>query len=144
MTILQLFACALAGNAIADAADPIVINDFEGTDYGHWTVSGDAFGTAPARGTLPGQMHVDGFQGKGLVNSFQGGDNALGKLTSPKFKIERKFVTFLIGGGGYANETCMNLLIDGKVVRTATGPNTEAGGSETLAPAAWDVCIRRG
>lgn len=138
-TLLPFLAGAMAGNALAFAADPIVIEDFEGTDYGHWIVSGDAFGTAPARGTLPGQMHVDGFQGKGLVNSFKGGDNATGKLTSPKFKIERKFVTFLIGGGGYANETCMHLLIDGKVVRTATGPNTEAGGSETLAPAAWDI-----
>ena len=137
--LLQFFAYALFGHAVACAADPIVIHDFEGTDYGNWIASGEAFGKAPARGTLPGQMHVDGFEGKGLANSFFGGDNTIGKLTSPKFKIERKFVTFLIGGGGYANETCMNLMIDGKVVHTATGSNTDAGGSEALAPAAWDL-----
>ena len=51
-TILPFLACALAGNAIAFTADPIVIDDFEGTDYGHWIVSGDAFGTAYCIGSL--------------------------------------------------------------------------------------------
>ena len=84
-------------------------------------------------------MKVDGFAGKGLVNSFRGGDGAVGTLTSPEFVIERKFVTFLIGGGGFAGQTCMNLLVDGKPLRTATGPNTAPGGSEALAPESWDV-----
>src|SRR6266705_2357541 len=52
------------------AADDILIADFEGTTYGDWKTTGEAFGPGPARGTLPGQMPVDGFQGKGLVNSF--------------------------------------------------------------------------
>ena len=84
-------------------------------------------------------MPVEGFAGKGLVNSFQGGDDAVGRLVSPAIPIERPFITFLVGGGGWAGETCLNLLIDGKVVRTATGPNTSPGGSERLAAAAWDV-----
>ena len=29
----------------------VVIADFEGADYGDWTVTGDAFGKGPARGT---------------------------------------------------------------------------------------------
>ena len=33
----------------------------------------------------------------------------------------------------------MNLLIDGKVVLSATGPNTEPGGSEFLNWENWDV-----
>ena len=84
-------------------------------------------------------MNVEGYQGKGLVNSFHKGDASLGTLTSAAFKVERKFVNFLIGGGGWADETCMNLIVDGKVVRTATGPNTTAGGGESLTSAAWDV-----
>ena len=84
-------------------------------------------------------MEVAGFEGKGLANSYNGGDDSTGKLTSPPFKIERKFLTYLIGGGGHANETCMNLVVEGKVVRSATGPNLNPGGSERLAPAAWDV-----
>jgi fructan beta-fructosidase len=129
----------LAAAASLLAADDIVIADFEGPDYGAWQTTGEAFGNAPAQGTLPGQMKVDGFAGKGLANSFNGRDHAKGRLTSPPFQIERKFISFLIGGGGWANETCMNLLVDGAVVRTTTGPNTQPGGGETLDSASWDV-----
>ena len=71
------------------------------------------------------------FLGQGLVNSFFKGDDTTGTLTSPGFKIERPFLSFLIGGGGWP-ETCMNLRVEGKTVRTATGPNTQSGGSEKL------------
>ncbi len=128
----------LAIPAFAQQAD-IVIADFEGPNYGAWKTTGTAFENTPARGTLLGQMKVDGFQGKGLVNSFNGGDNSTGTLTSPPFKLERKYLQFLVGGGGWEGKTCVNLLIDGKAVRTATGPNTEPGGSEHLQPAQWDV-----
>ena len=117
----------------------ILIADFEGDTYGEWQATGTAFGGGPAHGALPHQMAVDGFVGKGLVNSFNGGDHSTGTLTSPEFRIERKFITFLIGGGGWEGKTCMNLVIDGKVVRTATGPNTKPGGSERLEPNGWDV-----
>ena len=117
----------------------IVFADFEGKDYGDWKVTGDAFGTGPAQGTLSGQMKVTGFLGKGLVNSYHGGDKSTGTLTSPEFKISRKYVSFLIGGGGWEGKTCMNLLVDGNVVRTATGTNTQPGGSEALEVRFWDV-----
>ncbi|HEU5068780.1 MAG TPA: glycoside hydrolase family 32 protein [Verrucomicrobiae bacterium] len=117
----------------------IVVADFEGTNYGAWQVTGAAFGNAPARGTLPNQMPVDGYQGAGLVNSFRGGDGSTGRLTSPPFKIERHYLQFLIGGGGWEGKTCLNLLADGKAVRTATGPNVEPGGSERLQPGQWEV-----
>ncbi len=117
----------------------ILIADFEVDDYGDWQVTGTAFGDAPARGTLPGQMPVDGYLGEGLVNSFHGGDVATGTLTSPVFTIERNFINFLIGGGGHAGQTCINLILDDKIVRTATGTNTEPGGSERLRWFSWDV-----
>ena len=123
----------------AGAADNILIADFEGTNYGDWKVEGKAFGKGPAPGTLPGQMEVTGFQGKGLVNSFLGGDGPMGSLTSANFTIERDYLTFLIGGGGHKGKTCMNLLVDGEVVLSATGPNTEPGGSELLNWENWDV-----
>src|SRR6185369_11053916 len=81
------------------AADDILIADFEGPDYGTWKTTGQAFGPGPAHGTLPGQMEMSGFKGKGLVSSFYGSDQTTGTLTSPEFKIERKFISFLIGGG---------------------------------------------
>jgi fructan beta-fructosidase len=117
----------------------IVYADFEGDNYGGWTTTGTAFGTGPARGTLPGQMPVSGYKGRGLVNSFLGGDASTGTLTSPEFTITRRHISFLIGGGHHPDKTCMDLLIDGKVVRTATGPNKKPGGTEHLDPASWDV-----
>ena len=36
------------------AEPPIVFADFQGKDYGDWTATGEAFGTGPVRGTLPG------------------------------------------------------------------------------------------
>ncbi len=121
------------------AADDLLLADFEGPDYGAWRTTGKAFGPGPAHGTLPGQMPVDGFLGQGLVNSFHQGDGTTGTLTSPAFKIERPFIRFLIGGGKDAAKTCMNLLVDGQVVRNATGPNDKPGGSEALAPDYWEV-----
>ncbi|MEO1981834.1 MAG: hypothetical protein ABGZ24_15055, partial [Fuerstiella sp.] len=58
----------LVGSAAAqDAARPdIVVADFEGDTYGKWKAEGEAFGEGPAKGTLPRQMQVSGFNGNGL------------------------------------------------------------------------------
>jgi fructan beta-fructosidase len=126
--------------AAVGAADPdIVLADFEGPDYGNWKTTGEAFGTGPARGALPGQMSVTGFAGKGLANSFHQGDKTTGTLSSPEFVISRRYLGFLIGGGGFEGKTCINLLVNGNTVRTATGPNRQPGGSEKLEPHQWDL-----
>ena len=117
----------------------VVIEDFDRTNYDDVKVTGDAFGTGPAPGTLPNQMAVEGFMGSGFASSFHGGDGSTGLITLPSFKVQRKYIQFLIGGGGFAGKTCINLLSDGKVVRTATGLNTRPGGSEHLDWQAWDV-----
>lgn len=136
--LILLVLLFVAGAAHGQQPD-VIYADFEGETYGDWTTTGTAFGDGPAAGTLPHQMEVSGFKGKRLVNSFHGGDNAIGTLTSPSFKIERKYISFLIGGGGYEGKTCMNLLVGGKVVRTATGQNTRPGGHELLEESRWDV-----
>ena len=127
-----------ADDGAANRAD-LLIADFEGDTYGEWTTEGDAFGRGPARGTLPGQMAVSGYEGRGLVNSFLKGDASTGVLTSPEFVLERRYLNFLLGGGRHPDETCMNLLVDGKVARTTTGPQIGDGGSEQLEWRTWDV-----
>ncbi|MEU6228275.1 GH32 C-terminal domain-containing protein [Streptomyces sp. NPDC047042] len=115
-----------------------ILADFEGGTYGGWTTTGTAFGPAPATGTLPGQQQVSGFQGSGLVNTFLNGDATAGTLTSPEFTIDKRYVNFLIGGGnhpvGSADPTALELLVDGQIVRSATGKDAEA-----LETASWDV-----
>lgn len=103
----------------------VVLADFEGGDYGDWKVTGEAFGARPARGTLPNQQKVSGFVGIGLVNTFLGGDAPWGTLTSPPFTITRKYLNFLLGGGGHDGQTCLNLLIDGQSARSAAGRDNE-------------------
>ena len=99
--------------------------DFESTNYGSWTVTGNAFGAGPAQGTLPGQQPVYGYLGHGLVNSYNGGDASTGTLTSPVFQITQNCINFLIGGGNHPGSTCINLLVNGSVVESATGDNDE-------------------
>jgi len=103
----------------------VVFEDFEGGDYDVWTVEGKAFGTAPASGTLANQQPVSDFEGKGLVNSYLGGDVPKGKMTSRPFTINRRFINLKVGGGGHPDKTCVSLVVDGKTICSARGGNTE-------------------
>ncbi len=140
MTRLAALAWLLIAPLAAAADRPdLIVADFEGDDHAPWTAEGRAFGPRPARGAWPGQMAVSGYLGRGLANSFAGGDDAVGALTSPPFRVERPRLNFLIGGGKFPGETCLDLIVGGAVVRTATGPNDRPGGSEALDWASWDV-----
>ncbi|MFF5184984.1 GH32 C-terminal domain-containing protein [Streptomyces sp. NPDC000345] len=137
------------GTVMGDQPTPTgeTLADFEGSTYtspiGDWTTTGDAFGTGPARGTLPNQGQVSGYLGNGLVNSFLNGDASTGTLTSPAFTIDKKYLDFLIGGGyhpaGSDAPTAVELVVDGKVVRSATGSNGEA-----LNWSSWDLSDLQG
>ena len=121
-----------AGEFHALSAEDLIIADFEGADYGAWTVSGKPFGSGPAEGAKPGQQPVSGFQGHGLVNSF--GNDSAGELESPEFTIERGYINFLIGGGQLPGQAFLALMVEGKAVRGATGTRSQA-----LTAANWDV-----
>ncbi|TKK71873.1 hypothetical protein FC093_02320 [Ilyomonas limi] len=111
-----------------------VYEDFE-NGYGKWTISGDAFGKSPAAGSFGGdQSRLVNFGGKGVVNSFLNGDGTTGKMVSNNFTIADDYIAFKIGGGNHPGTTCINLVVNGKIVRTATGKNTEG-----LDIQCWDV-----
>ncbi len=50
-------------------------------------------------------------------------DGHVSNLVTPPFELKLDYITFLISGGNMPDKACINLLIDGKVVRTATGSN---------------------
>ncbi len=110
--------------AIAEERPDRIIADFEAASYGDWQTTGDAFGDAPAQGTLDDQQAVTGFAGSGLVNSFRNGDASTGTLTSSEITLDRKYLVFLIGGGSHA-ETCLQLIIEGDVIASTSGMNDE-------------------
>ncbi len=62
---------------------------------------------------------------QGFSVRVKSGDRAQGKLTSQPFKISRWFVACLVGGGKHPDKTCVNILVDGRIVATATGRNSE-------------------
>ena len=76
---------------------------------------------------------MTGFSG-GFVNTYYQKDGPTGTMLSPVFLITRPHINFLIGGGRHPDKTCLNLLVDGKVVRTETGRN-----QEHLAARSWEV-----
>ena len=118
----------------ADISESIVFADFEDGTYNDWKIEGPAFGDKPVSGTLPRQQQVSGWQGKFYINTYIGGDGTQGKAVSPAFKVSHRYITMLIGGGSHQGQTCVNLIVGEKVVRTATGKD-----NERLEPLAWDV-----
>jgi len=124
-------------------SEAVVFADFEGADLAGWTVTGDGFGDAPVT-----QQDIGSYQGnvkavgRGFINSHNaklGGevsrnDKLTGRMVSPAFIVQKKFIHFLIGGGAHVGKTGVNLLVDGKPVRTVSGKN-----SNEMSPARFDV-----
>lgn len=121
-------------------SDGIIFEDFEGPDYGQWTISGDAFGKEPAHGKFQDEQQLAGFKGKGLVNTYnETRDAATGRLKSPTFTITKNIIHFLIAGGEHKDTTCINLWVDNQKVATATGSS-----NDILKWRSWDVSQFKG
>lgn len=126
---------------VALGADDILIHDFEGDSYAPWQTTGTAFNAGPARGASLATLEITNATGSGVACSenhesgnSSGNDGPQGRLTSPAFEIQRKYISFKIGGGDYERHACMNLLVDGEIVKSATGRNSDA-----MYAASWDV-----
>ena len=132
---IVLSALALLVLAANARADDVPIARFNGASYGNWTIEGDAFKPGPVSGDMLKKLEIenapDGFS---VASSEVQGDGPTGTLTSPEFTIQRKCIAFTIAGGNYERHTCLDLLIDAKIVRSATGWR-----SDRLMPQSWDV-----
>jgi sucrose-6-phosphate hydrolase SacC (GH32 family) len=118
----------------AERRRDVVVEDFEKPTYGKWTSSGSAFARGPALGEGRRPLEIENAVGNGTASSELDGDGPQGMLVSPEFTIERDFIAFRVGGGNYEYATCVNLTVDGLIVRSETGWR-----SDYLTPACWDV-----
>lgn len=116
-----------------------VFADFEGPTYGDgWTTTGDFVGTGPTHESLPGQL------GQGVLDTcVRTCDPAEGTITSAPFTIDSDYIDLLVAGGKHPmtdpNPTAVNLVVDGRVVASATGQN-----SGDMDWTAWDVRAWKG
>ena len=123
LVLFSLVTCGIASDTFQRR--DILIDDFE-KGYEKWTVKGSAFGNTPATiETSPAkQMDLLKPQGKGFVNSYKDGlDEATGSMLSKKFIAQRDFITLYVYGGDFKGESCVNLIIDGKIVASLLGEN---------------------
>jgi fructan beta-fructosidase len=135
LKFIGIAAAILVSSFHVQGADDIVIDDFTGSDYGAWKQIGDAFGKGPLTGPALDKIEITNYQNFAVATSKP--DDAVrhpGTLTSPEFTIERPYISFLIAGASSQHALCVNLLLDGKVVKSATGWY-----GNHLDSACWDV-----
>ncbi len=115
------------------ARPDVVFEDWNKDTYAGWKVEGTAFASGPiAKKAIPSYQGDVGGDTERVANSHASSpgsnsgerDGATGGLTSRLFTIDRDFIQFWIGGGNHPGQTCLNLLVDGRVVHTATGSNS--------------------
>jgi len=107
-----------------------IIDDFERDNYGTWIKTGTAFGNGPSLSTT----NAAGLIGNRFAYSFFPDNSAQGKLVSADFTIQKKFISFLIGGGYNPNNTYIKLVVNGQMIRSSTGMN-----EDILKWRNWDV-----
>ena len=132
-------------DAAGNAAE-IVFENFENPGYIGWTVKGLAFGAGPrTQADLPDHQGDVGARGKGFVNSHSyvtrgkvlAGDKFTGTMLSSPFRIDRRFINLLVGGGSHKGGTCVELVIDGKPVTSVTGSNNNRMVPRSIDASAW-------
>lgn len=123
--------------------------DFEDPDLPGWTKRGNAFDYQPTYGDNPtarhrgqpsnhkGEYWIGGYEKRQRPFDRPGaiqGDGPQGTLTSASFTINTPNISFLIGGGCDISTVRVDLVVDQRVVRSATG-----NCNETMKRKSWDV-----
>ena len=129
---LTLLECSVREVKSSSYRPPIVFEDFGGETFAKWKVEGTAFGTGPVTArTRFYPEPVTNLLGERFANSYYrkdsppaNGDAATGKLTSAPFTIDRDFISVHMSGGNHPGGTCVNLIVDGKTLRSVTGNNS--------------------
>lgn len=121
------------------AKEDIIVADFETADLAGWSAKGDAFTSGPLHNGKPKPFKFTGAIGQGVAGTMPGQEPKPGTLTSPLFKIERRYLNYITWGQrNIPAKIGVELLIDGRVVRAAAA--TEFfDPTLTLHPRTFDV-----
>jgi non-lysosomal glucosylceramidase len=133
--LTTLLCSAEKSAAPATRRPDIVFEDWSRETYDGWKVEGSAFGGGPVnKSEIPSYQGDVGGDTARVVNSHASApgdsvaerDRAVGKLTSRHFTIERRFITFWIGGGKAqsASRLGLSLFVDDKPVHAAAGKDS--------------------
>ncbi|RTE53968.1 AraC family transcriptional regulator [Arenibacter aquaticus] len=113
----------------------IVFEDFESGDFGKWNKLGVAF-DKPCRIDSV-SVNIKNAQGSFFAfSNFEGEGEShnQGKLVSKNFIIDRKYIRLLVAGGKHDTRECINLIVNNKIVRVASGEN-----DNIFRKVIWDV-----
>lgn len=136
MLFRLFFLMALINLSCSGTGRPdIVFEDFESGDYDKWEKLGVAFNKPSKLDSVA--ENIENVQGSYFAFShFEGSGESYnqGKLVSKGFRINRKYIHLLIAGGDHETRECVNLIVNNKVVRVATGAN-----DYKLRRITWDV-----
>ena len=140
LSLLVVLTVSVSLCASARADDLLFENsDFEKGDLANWTAVGDAFVAQPTKGdnSMLRKKETSGLQGKFWIGTFEKydgktgrpgqarGDKPIGTLTSKPFKLTKRYITFLVGGGANRAKVGVKLLRNGKLTHIGSGFNTE-------------------
>ena len=118
-----------------------VVFDFEQATWAGWQRSGPAWGDGPVAESRPGQDLVLGATGQRFATSMQGGDAAVGRVTSPPFALDGARLTIKLGGGTDATKLRVELWVAGQIARTGSVPSL---GGDQLHDVSLDLGDLRG
>lgn len=113
---------------------PILVANFESTDYMGWRASGEAFGIRPTDYASLPDGGPGGRAGKACASSLTSGLAATGTLDSPEFVVERNGLRFLLSGQKNDENLRVELLCGDEVLCSASPTR-----SDTLMPVIWDL-----
>lgn len=103
--------------------------DFETGDLKDWTPEGEAFKGQPIKGDTVKPRRGDmqsRHQGQFWIGGYERfGDKPTGTLTSVPFKVTHPWASFLVGGGPWERETCVEIVSGKEVIFRASGSEAE-------------------
>jgi hypothetical protein len=111
--------------------DPVVLADFENGALDGWHAEGDAWAVSRS----PGDKWARQAQGEWFADSLAHGEDRVGILRSPLFRVTMPALSFLANGWGAANHFALRDAVTGALLRSAPVP----GGTGVFTEIRWDV-----